>query len=67
MACGYPYTASCLSLADFDTALREAATHAKPAMIHLRIAPGSLAKLGRPTVPPEDVARRFKTFLGETR
>ena len=32
-------------------------------MIHLRIRPGSLDDLGRPTVPPDQIARRFKAFL----
>jgi phosphonopyruvate decarboxylase len=34
-------------------------------MIHLRIAPGSMEKLGRPTVKPADVARRFRDFLAQ--
>ncbi len=38
-----------------------------PALIHIRIAPGSLAELGRPTVGPEVVARRFRSFLREHR
>jgi hypothetical protein len=29
----------------------------------MRIAPGSIAGLARPTVAPEDVARRFRRFL----
>jgi phosphonopyruvate decarboxylase len=29
----------------------------------MKIAPGSMDKLGRPTVKPEAVARRFKAFL----
>jgi phosphonopyruvate decarboxylase len=29
----------------------------------VRIAPGSLPKLIRPTVKPKDVARRFRAFL----
>jgi phosphonopyruvate decarboxylase len=32
-------------------------------MIHLRIQPGSLEKLGRPTVKPPEVAERFRAFL----
>jgi phosphonopyruvate decarboxylase len=35
-----------------------------PSLIHIRIAAGSIEKLGRPTVAPYDVARRFKAFLG---
>jgi phosphonopyruvate decarboxylase len=65
VACGYRYTASCWSLADFDAALRDVATQAKPALIHMHIAPGSMVKLGRPTVGPVEVARRFKAFLAE--
>ncbi|MDR3440866.1 phosphonopyruvate decarboxylase [Telmatospirillum sp.] len=63
LACGYQYATSCQTLDDFDDALRDVANHARPAMIHVRIAPGSLATLGRPTVAPVDVARRFKAFL----
>ena len=42
-----------------EAALAEAGPH----LVHLRIAPGSLANLGRPTVTPAEVARRFKGFL----
>jgi phosphonopyruvate decarboxylase len=31
--------------------------------VHVRIRPGSMEKLGRPTVKPADVARRFRAFL----
>lgn len=62
LACGYRYAASCASLDGFEAAFREAAVLG-PALIHLRIAPGSMAKLGRPTVAPADVARRFAAFL----
>jgi phosphonopyruvate decarboxylase len=34
-----------------------------PELIHLRIKPGSLDKLGRPTVAPREVARRFRDFV----
>jgi phosphonopyruvate decarboxylase len=63
LACGYAFAASCASLDGFERALRQAGAAAGPAMIHLRIAPGSMATLGRPTVKPADVARRFKAFL----
>ena len=36
---------------------------AGPHLVHMRIRPGSMAGLGRPTVKPRDVARRFKAFL----
>ncbi|HTO84476.1 MAG TPA: phosphonopyruvate decarboxylase [Methylomirabilota bacterium] len=63
IACGYRYAASCCTLQGFDAAFRRAATAAKPALIHVRIAPGSMSKLGRPTVAPREVARRFKDYL----
>lgn len=65
LACGYRHAASCRSLAGFEAALDQAARQSGPSLIHIRIAPGSLAKLGRPTVGPDDVARRFRDFLSE--
>jgi phosphonopyruvate decarboxylase len=63
LACGYRYAASAESLDGFESAFRAALATGGPAMIHLRIAPGSMARLGRPTVKPADVARRFRDFL----
>ena len=63
IACGYRFAASCDHLAGFRQALAAAATAGGPALIHLRIAPGSMKTLGRPTVAPADVARRFQAFL----
>jgi phosphonopyruvate decarboxylase len=63
LACGYAYAAQCDSLDGFERALAEAQTTGGPALVHLRIAPGSMDKLGRPTVTPVEVARRFKGFL----
>ncbi|MBW8271374.1 phosphonopyruvate decarboxylase [Caldovatus aquaticus] len=67
LACGYAYAAACAGLDGFEAAFREATSRPGPALIHLRIAPGSLAKLGRPTVRPPEVARRFKAFLAGVR
>lgn len=64
VACGYRLALSCDSLAGFETAYREAAGREGPSLIHVRIQPGSLAKLGRPTVRPPEVARRFRAFVG---
>ena len=64
-ACGYAQSYSCDALEGFETAWRDAQTAKGPSLIHMRIAPGSMAKLGRPTVKPADVARRFKAFLSE--
>jgi phosphonopyruvate decarboxylase len=61
LACGYAYAASCDDLDGLAKAWA-AAGHG-PSLIHLRIAPGSMEKLGRPTVSPAEVALRFKAFL----
>ena len=62
-SCGYAQAFACDSLAGFETAFRTALHGAGPAMIHIRIAPGSIPNLGRPTMKPHEVARRFKAFL----
>jgi phosphonopyruvate decarboxylase len=63
LACGYRYAASCDSLEGLKAAYASAASGEGPALVHLRIAPGSMATLGRPTVAPADVARRYKAFV----
>ena len=63
-ACGYERGYRCDSLDGFLGALKSAAADTGPHLIHMRIAPGSLEKLGRPSIKPEDVALRFKDFLG---
>ena len=62
-ACGYAYAAACDGLDGLAQAWRAAQTTHGPALIHLRITPGSMDKLGRPTVSPAQVAQRFKAFL----
>jgi phosphonopyruvate decarboxylase len=62
-ACGYPRSWSCDDLAGFETALKAALDGGGPGLIHMRIGAGSLDKLGRPTVKPHEVARRFQEFL----
>jgi phosphonopyruvate decarboxylase len=63
LACGYASGTTCDSPDGFERALRETRSGPGPHLIHARIAPGSLAKLGRPTVAPAEVARRFRGFL----
>jgi len=63
LACGYRYAASCDSLQGLGAALEAAYALDGPRLIHLRIAPGSMDKLGRPTVSPAEVAQRFKAFV----
>ncbi len=65
LACGYPFAASCSSVEGFAQAYAEARKAGGPAMIHVRMSAGSMAKLGRPTVKPPEVALRFKAFLAE--
>lgn len=67
-ACGYKFTHTCQTLGGFAAAFHIASSAGpKPALIHVRIAPGSMEKLGRPTVAPADVARRFRDFLAGQR
>jgi phosphonopyruvate decarboxylase len=63
LACGYRYAASADSLDGFRQAFAAAQAAGGPAMIHLRIAPGSMETLGRPTIAPADVARRLQAFV----
>jgi phosphonopyruvate decarboxylase len=64
LACGYATGTLCDELTGFDTAFSAATTTAGPHLVHVRIAPGSIANLGRPTVAPSDVVGRFQRFLG---
>ena len=58
--------AACDDLEGFETALRDAVAKPGPALIHLKIAPGSIESLGRPTISPPEVAERFRAFLSAT-
>lgn len=62
-ACGYAQGWEADSLAGLESAMATALIEAGPHLIHLKIAPGSMSKLGRPTIKPADVARRFRDFL----
>lgn len=63
LACGYAAAYACDSLAGFEEAVRAAFAAKGPSLVHMKIQPGSMKDLGRPTVAPRDVARRFKAFL----
>ena len=63
LACGYASAASADDLGGFARAMEAAYASDGPHLVHIRIQPGSLEKLGRPTVSPDTVARRFKAFL----
>ena len=60
---GYLTAAKCDSLDGLEKAYAAALSSDGPHLIHTRIQPGSLKELGRPTVKPPEVARRFKAFL----
>jgi len=66
IACGYAGGFSCNDLGGFADALQQALAGNGPHLVHMRIAPGSLDKLGRPTITPPEVARRFRAFLAGT-
>ena len=65
-ACGYPRAFRCDSEAGFARALKTALDEGpRPVLIHALIAPGSMEALGRPTIAPRDVSRRFQSFIME--
>ncbi|MBA5778746.1 phosphonopyruvate decarboxylase [Stappia sp. F7233] len=62
-ATGYAHAARLDRLEDLDAALDEAFTVKGPRLLHVRVSPSKVEKLGRPKVSPADVARRFRTYL----
>jgi phosphonopyruvate decarboxylase len=64
-ACGYRTAWSCDDVAGFTEALGHMKTTDGPHFLRMKIAPGSIGNLGRPTVKPPDVARRFQDFIAE--
>ena len=60
---GYRRAVGCDDLAGFEAAVSDSLNMLGPHLIHVRILPGSMNDLGRPTVTPDVVARRFKDFL----
>lgn len=63
IASGYRTAARVSSANGFDEAYKAAQGTPGPHLIHARIAPGSMKNLGRPTVKPPEVARRFRDFV----
>lgn len=66
LACGYRRALLCDSAAGFAEAFKRALGADGPVLVHARILPGSLAKLGRPTIAPHEVAQRFRGFLARS-
>ena len=65
LSCGYAGAALAADSDGFEKAFAIALENTGPHLIHVRIRPGSLASLGRPTLSPRDVADRFKAFLAD--
>ncbi len=66
LACGYAHAFTCDSVAGFTEAFAQALATTGPALLHVRIRPGSLQRLGRPTIAPHEVAQRFRACLRQT-
>ena len=62
-ACSYATATSIDEVASFEEIFQQALTRPGPHLIHIHLRPGSIARLGRPTILPSEVARRFKRFL----
>lgn len=67
VASGYVGACRCDTLDGFRAAMAAADSIDGPYLIHMKITPGSIDNLGRPTTSPADVARRFKAFLKNTK
>jgi len=65
LSCGYRHAWTCDNLEGFETAVSNTLDMQGPSMIRMRIAPGSMKNLGRPTLAPWEVALRFRAFLQE--
>ena len=65
IACGYRFANTTDSLKGFSEAFSEAIENNGPTLIHAKINSGSIEGLGRPTLKPEDVARRFQAFVAQ--
>jgi phosphonopyruvate decarboxylase len=63
LACGYRSAVACDSLNGLEAALKAALAAPGPHMVHIRLTPGTIDNLVRPSVKPTDVARRFRAFL----
>jgi phosphonopyruvate decarboxylase len=67
VACGYRKAIRADGPAGFETGLAQCLATPGPNLLHVRLAPGAMDNLGRPTVTPVEVAQRFKAFLAGAR
>ena len=65
IASGYVGASSCDTIDAFKAAMFDAGMAEGPYLIHMHIKSGSIENLGRPTIAPADVARRFQAFLNK--
>lgn len=65
VASGYAGASSCDTIDGFKASMADAVLAEGPFLIHMHIKSGSIENLGRPTISPADVARRFQAFLKE--
>lgn len=63
LSCGYATAVSLVDPVAFATHLKRALSTPGPHMLHVRVLPGSLEPLGRPTLGPQQVKERFVAFL----
>lgn len=63
ISCGYNNVWLCDDVRGLKLAIAMCLKENGPNFIHMKIKPGSLKQLGRPNIPPQDVAVRFKEFL----
>jgi phosphonopyruvate decarboxylase len=62
-ACGYKEAFTCDSLSGLEKIISETASRPGPHLVHMVIKAGHPDTLGRPTIKPPEVARRFKDFI----
>jgi phosphonopyruvate decarboxylase len=62
-ACGYRSCIRADTEEDLKKSTREALAAPGPSLIHVKVARGSAPNLGRPTVSPPEVRKRFMRFL----
>lgn len=62
-ATGYAHAARLDRIEDLDAALEAAFAVKGPRLLHVRVSPSRIEKLGRPKVAPAEVARRFRAYL----
>ena len=63
IGCGYRTALRCDTVDGLERALAPALESPGPTLVHVRIRPGTIDNLPRPTVKPPEVAERFKAFL----